>query len=246
LDSDVAVTFLGGTAEGPPQTADAMGRMSRALPLFLAEQVDLRTGVLGRAMLPWAVGKQSGFVIGGAAWTDEQAVAAVAGAGAQPSTYAVSVHIDATEDPWTAELGFIRLSDGVRIGELFGEFAPNAPEAGLPGLVDEMVEMLGSLTASDKYVVPGGAAFGGYLLRLEQLLAVRCASMDGAEAANLLHGERAMLDGLIAACEEMPENVPIRLLLIETMSAMHRVRPAVVEEYREQVDRLMMERPLAG
>ncbi len=266
---DVSVTFLGGTAETPkqpvgpegldPRLADRMGRMTRSLPLFLAEQVAMRTAVQGRAMLPWATGPQSGFVISSAAWTDEQTAAAVGGQtgaeGVDPtaSTYAVSVHLDATVEPWTAELAFIRVADGTRIGEMFAEFPAGAPEDGLPGLADEVVELLdavapGAAVVSPRYQVPADAAFGGYLLRLEQLLAVRCASMDATgqgAPANFLNGERDILDGELQMCTELPTNVPARLLLVETMSALMRVKPEVVEEYRERVEKLMEEQPLA-
>ena len=259
--SDLAVTFMGGTAEAPkvqpsPQMIDAIGRLTRSLPMFLSEQVSLRTAVQGRAMLPWATGPQSGFVIAGEAWSGEQAVAAVAAPNGDTalSTYAVTVHLDATVEPWTAELVFLRMSDGAQVGEMFAEFPADAPEDGLPGLADEVVEMMGSVgpassgAAAGRYVVPGGAAFGGYLLRLEQLLAVRCASMDanGVKVpASFLTGEREILEGEIQMCLEMPESVPARLLLIETMTAMLRVKPELVEEFRERVDKLMTENPLA-
>ncbi|SNS23551.1 Tetratricopeptide repeat-containing protein [Granulicella rosea] len=264
---EVSVTFLGGTAETPKagpegidvRLADIMGRMTRSLPLFLAEQVAMRTAVQGRAMLPWATGPQSGFVISSSAWSDEQTAAAVGGQTGAPgvdptaSTYAVSVHLDATVEPWTAELAFIRVADGVRIGEMFAEFPASAPEDGLPGLADEVVELLdavapGAAVVSPRYEVPADQAFSGYLLRLEQLLAVRCASMDATgqgAPANFLNGERDILDGELKMCNDLPMNVPARLLLVETMSALMRVKPEVVEEYRERVEKLMEEQPLA-
>jgi tetratricopeptide (TPR) repeat protein len=259
--SDLAVTFMGGTAEAPkvqptPQMIDAIGRLTRSLPMFLSEQVSLRTAVQGRAMLPWATGEQSGFVIAGEPWSAEQAVAAVAqpNGDTAPSTYAVTVHLDATVEPWTAELVFLRMSDGTQIGEMFAEFPADAPEDGLPGLANEVVEMMESVdpasssTTAGRYVVPGGAAFGGYLLRLEQLLAVRCASMDanGTKVpASFLSGEREILEGELQMCMDMPESVPARLLLIETMTAMLRVKPELVEEFRGRVDKLMTEKPLS-
>jgi hypothetical protein len=63
--------------------------------------------------------------------------------------------------------------------------------------------------------------------------------------ANFLNGERDILDGELQMCTELPMNVPARLLLVETMSALMRVKPEVVEEYRERVEKLMEEQPLA-
>lgn len=252
-----AVTFLGGTAEvaqGPTevelQMADAVGRMTRALPLFLAEQTEMRTAAVGRAMLPWAVGmaagQPSGFVVSGARWPDEVAVQAV-GDPANACEYVVTVHVDAEVEPWTAALGFVRVSDGARIGELEAEFMPGEAEAALRRLGDEVVELLGALGAgagAERYEVPAGGLFGQYLLRLEQLLAVRCAGMEGV-AAHFLNGEREIVEGGLGLCESEPDNVPARLLLVETMGAMQRVRPEVAEEFRVRFGRFVEEHPLA-
>jgi Flp pilus assembly protein TadD len=248
------VTFLGGSAEAPEataevqvQAADAIGRMTRALPLFFAEQVQMRTAAAGRAMLPWAVGPASGFVVTGQAWPDETAVQAV-NVAEHASEYVVTVHLDAEVEPWNAMLAFIRTSDGVRIGELEREFHPSTPEDGLAELADEVVELLsvlGPATASPAYEVPGPQVFGSYLLRLEQLLAVRCASMEGT-SPQFLNGEAEILQGDLNLCLAEPENVPARLLLENTVQAMRRVRPEAAAQFEEKLATLRAEHPLAG
>ncbi|WP_162536492.1 tetratricopeptide repeat protein [Granulicella sp. WH15] len=238
------VTFIGGTAETSSQEAqvlDGPGRMSRALPLFLAEQVEMRTAANGRSMLPWAMGQQSGFVVGAAAWTPEMAVQGVAADGSG-SQYVVTVHIDAAVEPWTAELVFIRTSDGVTIGELDAEFPSASPEDGLLGLANEVVELLGGDEPARGYSVPH--SFSGYLSRLEQLLAARCTAMEGVPPS-FLQGEREILEGNLYQYIEEPENLASRLLLVETFGAIERVRPAVAAEYRERLEKLLTERPLA-
>ena len=244
-----SVTFLGGTAESPeqpqPEMTDSLGRLTRALPLFLAEQVEMRTAAEGRAMLPWAVGAASGFVVSGARWPDEQAVLAVQDPAAV-SDYVVSVHIDAEVDPWTAELAFLRTDTGTRIGELSVEFPAGKPEAAVAQLADEMVELLaslGSVATPKEYRLPDHAVLGSYLLRLEQLMAVRCATMDGVPAT-FLNGEREILEAQLNLCLLEPGNVPVRLLLVETMGAMQRVKPESVAAFRPNFDRLVVEQPL--
>jgi hypothetical protein len=93
------------------------------------------------------------------------------------------------------------------------------------------------------YRVPAGADFPFYLLRLEQLLAVRCASIPGTSAA-FLSGEREMLDGNLQLCLNYPENVTTRLVFLQTLLRMKKVRPEVVAEYRDRVLLLQMEKPL--
>jgi tetratricopeptide (TPR) repeat protein len=258
-----SVTFLGGTAEAPPEAADPnrtpeqaaaaelLARMTRTLPLFLAEQTDLLTGAHGRTMLPWAVGAAAGFVVSGAAWTDAMAVQVITsqtGAGA-PADYVVSVHIDAEVEPWTAMLAFVRTADGTRIGEIETEFSPAKPEAGLRQLAAEVVELLGAATgrsdAEATYAVPAGDHFPDYLHRLEQLLAIRCAGMDGVPA-RFLTGERGMLTGQLELCAAEPANVAARLVLLESLAALDRTRPAVAEEFRPQVQEFNDQYPLSA
>ena len=248
------VTFLGGTAEAPETTpeeqmkvADRIGRMTRSLPLFFAEQVEMRTAAAGRAMAPWAIAPVSGFVVSGQRWPDEAAVQTVQN-GEHASDYVVSVHLDAEVEPWTAELAFIRTIDGARIGELDAEFMPDTPEDGLADLADEVVELLkvlGPASDSSAYVVPGPTTFGSYLLRLEQLLAVRCASMDGV-TPQFLNGEREILQGDLDLCLAEPANVPARLLLISTVGALSKVNPQVAQEFMPKVEQLKQEYPIAS
>jgi hypothetical protein len=196
-------------------------------------------------MAPWAIAPVSGFVVSGQRWPDEAAVQTVQ-SGEHASDYVVSVHLDAEVEPWTAELAFIRTSDGTRIGELNAEFMPNTPENGLGDLADEVVELLkvlGPASESPAYVVPGPATFGSYLLRLEQLLAVRCASMDGV-TPQFLNGEHEILQGDLALCLAEPANLPARLLLLSTLAALGKINPPVAQEFAPKVDQLKREFPI--
>jgi tetratricopeptide (TPR) repeat protein len=247
------VTFLGGTAEAPEaadpqsqvQIADALGRMTRSLPLFFAEQVEMRTAAAGRAMVPWAVAPMSGFVVSGQRWPDETAVQAVQ-VPENASEYVVSVHIDAEIEPWTAELTFVRTVDGTRIGELQAEFLPATPEEGLADLADEVVELLsvlGPSSLSPAYEVPGPTTFASYLLRLEQLLAVRCASMEGVPP-QFLSGEQQILQDELELCRAEPTNIPARLLLQSTLTAFEKLKPETVNTFADDVARLRAEFPV--
>ncbi len=262
--SATSVTFLGGTAEAPKadsgeptpeqrETADHLGRLTRSLPLFLAEQTDLRTSSTGRAMLPWAVapaaagtgGHPGGFVVAAAQWPDATAVQAVQDP-ANRCDYVVTVHIDAEVEPWEASLIFLRSSDGVRIGELSAEFAPDELEPALEDLADEVVELLRALgpesEASD-YQLPDN--FPAYLGQLEQLLALRCTTVEGGQGQPLSVG-RPLLESAFALEEEAPDNVAVRLLLLETVGAIQRHKPEIAAEYQPRLEQVVQEHPLAA
>ena len=261
--SAASVTFLGGTAEAPEgssdeptpeqrETADHLGRLTRSLPLFLAEQTDLRTAAIGRAMLPWAVvpaagtgGHPGGFVVAAAQWPDATAVQAVQDP-ANRSDYVVTVHIDAEVEPWEASLVFLRTSDGARIGELSAEFGPDELEPALEDLADEVVDLLTALgpeSEAPNYALPDN--FPAYLGQLEQLLALRCVTVEGGPG-QALSGERLLLEGAFALEQEAPDNVAVRLLLLETVGAMQRNRPEIAAEYRPRLEQVVQEHPLAA
>jgi hypothetical protein len=123
------------------------------------------------------------------------------------------------------------------------------PEAGLPALANKLLALLREqaevqiVPPPPQYQIPLGPWFGSYLLRLEQLLAVRCSSMDGVPPG-FLSGERDIVDGNLQLCLEYPQNVGVRILLVQTLLAQKRARPVVVADYREKVARLQREKPL--
>jgi hypothetical protein len=92
-------------------------------------------------------------------------------------------------------------------------------------------------------MVPHDRSFADYMLRLEQLLAVRSANMDGAKS-NFLSGEREILLGNIALCADQPSNVTVRILLAQTVLTMHNVAPVVVSEFRDRLFLLQRQSPL--
>lgn len=152
-------------------------------------------------------------------------------------------------EPWVVELRLVRTIDAKCLGTVTGSFPLAQPEAGLPALADELLALLReqadvlAVSPPPQYQIPIAAWFGSYLLRLEQLLAVRCSSMDGVPSG-FLSGEREIVDGNLQLCLEYPQNVGVRILFAQTLLAMKRARPAVVAEYREKVARLQREKPL--
>ncbi len=82
-----------------------------------------------------------------------------------------------------------------------------------------------------------------YLLRLEQLLAVRVVGIDGT-GPNFLNGERAIIAGNLELCVTYPDNVVTRILLAQTVIAMKKVSPDVVAEFKDKFELLQREKPV--
>ena len=70
------IAFIGGSAELDPDLArdpaHAAGPalLSRALPLYLAEQVELCTSAMAQTLVSWIVKPRPGFIVGGKNWDD--------------------------------------------------------------------------------------------------------------------------------------------------------------------------------
>ena len=252
-----SICFLGSSVEYATnskkveqQLADAAGRMSRALPLFLAEQTHWSTDARVSTLIPWVMGPPGGFVVSGVAWEAAQA-AHSARQGDCPHDYVVTLHLKTQSEPWLAELHVIRTIDGTTLGSLSASFNMASPETAVPALARQVVGLLRQEAEATPqqmpaaYVVPQDSSLPYYLLRLEQLLAVRCGGMDGAHRG-FLSGEREIVDGNLQLCLAHPDSVAVRLLFAQTLAAMKRARPNVVGEFQDKAALLQKNHPLPG
>jgi len=249
------VAFLGSTVEQlhksdtiQRQMADAPGRMSRALPLFLAEQVWFRTSADVKTFVPFIMSQPRGFILSGVPWRDEDAVKYSLQGGTRNSLVAIA-HLRCVADPWTIELRLIRSDDHEVVGKLSKDFESAKPEEAVPEIALQLVSLISVSTSVEiqkppkTYSVPSGAQFRFYLLRLEQLLAVRLAAMEGT-GANFLNGERDILQGNLQLCIDCPDNVGTRFLLARTVLAMKAVRPDLIGEFKDKIILLNRKKPL--
>ncbi|ABF41689.1 TPR repeat protein [Candidatus Koribacter versatilis Ellin345] len=247
------VAIIGSTAEfsdAPSQVelqiTDAPGRLSRALPLFLAEQLAFHSGVSVETLTPWVNRNPGGFMLSGQPWDVEDAIG-YAEMSSKPD-YIIICHLKLQESPELAELRIVRTADQQVIGTLDQRFAMQALQDGLPQLASKLIDKLSELTkvsprSSPLYRLVSGSNFPDYLLRLEQLLAVRTASEQNA-GPEFLYGPREILQGNIELCAANPQNVATRLLLAQTSISMKSVHPDVVREFKDKLLLLQQQHPL--
>jgi hypothetical protein len=254
LESPV-VLFLGSTAEMPTplgqpllQLADAPGRMSRALPLFLAEQIWFGTRAETRTLVPLTTESSISFVLSGVSWKDEDATK-YSNQVAPSSKFVVTTHLKCTTEPWMVELRLIRSDIHECVGEVSVALEPNRPHIGAAELARKLNWLLAepaqlkALKPPPWYSVPAERNFGTYLLRLEQLLAVRCAGMEDPRPMKL-NNERDIIDGNLQLCAACPDNVCVRILLAQTVRAMKRIRSDVVAEFIDRISLLQRKKPV--
>lgn len=251
----MVIAFLGSSAEMATnskrvehQMANIQGRLSRSIPLFLAEQVEFNSSARTQTLVPWITEPAGGFVLSGGAWKDEDA-ASSSRQGELKSDYVVSCHLKTQAEPWILELRLVRSIDGKCLGIFSANLSSAEPQQAMPDIARQLLTLLEQQAEVEIqappqfYQVPDGAKFSWYLLRLEQLLAVRCGGMDGVQPG-FLSGEREIIDGNIQQCLACPDNVCTRILLAQTLQSMKRVRPVVLPEFKEKIDLLQKEKPL--
>ena len=249
------IAILGSNARTPDQASqpvvqlpDAPGRVSRAIPLLLAEQIHLRTDAVGVALIPFAKGH--GFALFGAPQDDHGVCQVVAGVDS-PSDFVISVDLDASEPVWRLRLRLLRPVDESLLAESSVAGPLEQLEAPVSQLAAEVLQSLVSragvhpVPAPDWYETPDGADYGDYLVRLEQELAVGAQSLGYFEAGGL-SGERSLLDGALQLCLRQPSNPTVRMVLAQTLRLMREVRPDVLLEFDKKVNRLQQQHPLPG
>jgi len=210
------------------QLSDGPGRMSRALPLLLAEQAHLGTAAHGTALIPIVEG--SGFALFGAPYEDGD-VCRMAGAAAQVA----GLVVDAREEPWTITFRHLRVEDAAVLASGEVRASPGDPWPA----AKEIAGRLLNVAAPAWYDAPDA----DYLLRLEQNLAVMT---ERFVPGFRVSGEHEILDGALQLCARLPQNALVRLLFAQTLREMKRIRPELPAEYAARVGRLQQEHPIGG
>lgn len=246
------VAFLGCTASVPNapatpqvQLSDLAGRVSRVLPLYLSEQAQFFSGVRVRAYFPWMVNAAGGsFVLMTQPPTDADAVARVKGAGG--ADFVVVTHLKAERpDMWSATLRLLRVADAKCVFTKEAVVTPDRTDLLGVELAIELQRVLAEHAGAkappqSDYLPPAPPQLGAYQIRLEQLLAIRCAT-----SAAALHGIREIVDGCLHLALDLPQSVLMRALLADVVARVRNIRPDIIDEYRERLQQLEQEHPLA-
>jgi tetratricopeptide (TPR) repeat protein len=245
------VVFMGSTAEtaNAPATphvqiSDAAGRLSRMIPLYLLEQAQLHSGARTRALFPWMLNRSGGsFVLMTEAPSDADALQRAKAGGA--CDFVVVTHVKANRDPWTATMRVVRASDGKCVFHHETAATPDRLDIIAAALAIEIQRVLEQhaglkMRNSPDYLPPAPPHLAHYLLRLEQLLAIRCA-----DSPTALHGVREIIEGCLHLCLDFPASVTVRALLADVIARMRNIRPDVIAQYQDRLELLQKEHPLA-
>ena len=228
--------------------ADRLGRLSRMWPLFATETTVFGLGCAALSCIPYLTNR--GFALFPTPYTDADAASLATQMG---GAYAVSGHLAVEGDGVAIAARVLRLKPGepVLLAEPRRTFAWTEAAAGLRAVLAEIHAALASdfgpefhpAPSPARYTLPPAGWMEQYLLRLEQLLAVACAGGDERGPAGLT-GEREMVRGMLDLSLAAPACLPARLILLDTLRRFRRLRPDVVDQFREPVMLLAERYPL--
>jgi tetratricopeptide (TPR) repeat protein len=245
------IHFICGSGEGRDdpgskvisQPTNDLGRLTRSLPMFFAEEVFLRTNARTAFLLPWM--KQGGFIVSARPWTR-----AFLPPDNSPPDLFVYLHVDARESPWLLR---VTIENAQRDAPpVFFEQAFSLETAGrdVLTLLNDLVPRLTILLAlrredaGSALAMPVPEQLPAYLAGLEQALAVGLAARQP-NAENFLHQERPIFDHLFEVALNGGELLRPRMLLVNALENQSRRRPDMVREYLDRLALLQQQSPLA-
>jgi hypothetical protein len=224
------------------QPTNELGRLTRALPMFMAEEIHLRTSARTAFLLPWM--KQGGFVLSARPWTRSF----LPPDHAPPDLY-VFLHVDARESPWMLRVSIENAQRDASAVVFEQAFTLANAGSDVPGLLNQLLTRLTILLAlrredSDaELAMPLPPLLPAYLAGLEQALAVGLAArQQGGEG--FLHQERSIFDHLFDVALQGGKLLRPRLLLINALENETRRRPDIAREYLGKLELLQQQHAL--
>jgi tetratricopeptide (TPR) repeat protein len=223
------------------QPTNDLGRLSRALPMFFAEEMFLRTSARTAFLLPWM--KQGGFILSARPWTR-----AFLPPDHTPPDLIVFLHVDARATPWLLKVSIENSQRDAPAVVFEQAFTLQTAGRDVLTLLNDLIPRLTILLALRREDAGAGLAMPepellpGYLAALEQALAVGLAARQPA-AGNFLHQERSIFDHLFDVAVQGADLLRPRMLLVNALENETRRRPDIVREYLGKLSLLQQQHP---
>jgi len=240
-NESVRVTFVCGTGEvcGPKPTqvlvqrTDALGQVTRTVPLFLAEETYLGTSARSSVLVP--VVESGGVALLGVPWDLDALVQA-----GVSTDVLVLLHVDTSVEPWQLQFSACRWPTKTAETTWSVPFPVSEP---LPALLQALAKLVAHLNAvpgiqptaiQPALQRPPDPQLARYVLCLENALMIGLANMPRTGGPTLW-GERPIIDGLIDLAVSSPENLRARMLLLNSLEKEAQRRPDIAQAYMQKL-----------
>jgi tetratricopeptide (TPR) repeat protein len=250
---------LPGPAETQPrlEQTNALGHVTRTIPLFLAEAIHLRT--TARASTTLAISPRIGLLLPGTPWDLE----ALKKSGLTADLL-VLLNVDARAVPWTLQFSAYHWPHGARLSNWEIPFALEQPLAALNAARERLLEAIHTLPSIKAAAIapvladPSDNQLPLYVRCLEDALLFALVARAPTDASATpapgqaqpdgglmrLWGDRALIDRLLHLAVSTPQSARSRFLLLNSLEKEARRRPDIVREYLPRLDLLQQRNPL--
>ncbi|MBL8753347.1 MAG: tetratricopeptide repeat protein [Planctomycetes bacterium] len=222
----------------PPGREDELGRLTRSLPLFLAEQAWLSTPHRGTAVLPMA--EQGGWAIMGRPWPEEQLIAQVP-EGERKDTLLVTGVLRVDGDKRRIDLWVYDCGQKQRIGHAAAEGAMADVGRMLLQLLAELWPVFGG-PAGHKPPVGDEGFWQRYSDGLGQHAAL-VVTQAGGMPRERLYGERYITQWLQTAALSETRWQPGFWLLASSLCVLHQMGSPIPKEHARLVAEVFRQSP---
>jgi tetratricopeptide (TPR) repeat protein len=215
------------------QPTNDLGRIARALPMFLAEVLYLRTNARTAFLLPWM--KQGGFILSAKPWTR-----AFLPPDHSPPDLIVYLHVDARLSPWMLKLTIENAQRDADPVVFEQAFTLQTSGQDVLTLLYDLIPRLTVLLAlrreesNSALGTPPPELLPGYLAAIEQALAIGLAARHTGRES-FLHQERSIFDHLFDVALQSDQLLRPRMLLVNALENQTRRRPDIAREYLEKL-----------
>lgn len=246
-----------GAEESQPrlQQTDLLGQVTRSIPLFLAEEVHLRTTARASTLL--AVSPRQGILLLGTPWDLE----AFKKSGISANLL-VLLHVDARTTPWLLQFSAYEWPDAEPLAKWEIPYVLEQPLEALSAAREHLFQLIKTLPSVQTIPVapvldgPSESRLPAYVRSLEDGLLFTLAApaavasdtrppgQDPPSELPSLWGDRALIDRQLHLAVATPESARSRLLLLSSLEKQARRRPDIVREYLPKLDLLQERTPL--
>lgn len=226
---------------------DSQGILSRGIPLYLAEQIQMLTDAKGTTVIP-VISGEGGFVLGGVPWEDETVLSGAEKAGYD---YVVNAHLDASGQMWEMKLTILDVKEKYGLKILREGINPEKPTRGVEELSLKVRAAFRQLcnvkTVSSpiRYDLPRGEGLRTYIDMAESSLALSIATCENI-SPDFLYGTRRTLDLLLELSLQYPEHEVYRLMFIGAMAKNKAYGSDLYAEYQSRAEKLQKEHQIRG
>lgn len=188
--------------------AEEAGRLSRSVPLFLAEKLWLLSPLCGSVVMP--VAGSGGFVVSAVPWAEERLVDLMSAADRQ-QILLVSGTVSIKDQKRRIDMWVYDCNKRQRIGHVMAESGAEKNALVLQPLLAELATILG-IPPIQQPPFGNDLWWERYSIGLAQVAALVIAQI-GSMPKDRIHGQRAILEWLLAMSLEEPRWAPAKLAL---------------------------------